>query len=64
MDSIRYKLLIAVLFISFSPVFGQFSYSLSGVVEAPTGQNIKDAVVTLQVKDTLIGYTLSDHSGK
>lgn len=64
MNSIKYILLIAVLSISLSPIWGQSSHSLSGIVKDTSGQNIKDAVVTLQIKDTLIGYTLSDLSGK
>lgn len=60
----KYLLLITILSVGFLPVWGQSLHSLSGTVKGTSGQSIKDAVITLQAKDTLIGSTLSNSSGK
>lgn len=57
--------IILLLLCGLTSAWGQSAYSLSGMVkDCYSGRNIKDAVVTLQSRDTLIGYTLSNFAGK
>jgi len=59
-----YTLFILILSCTFLHAQGQVSHTLSGIIEDTSGHRVENAVITLQEKDTVTGYTLSDAAGK